>query len=401
MSTIEINKIAGAILMAILIALGLSFIVELTTAGHKDEAEPVFTVDAPDTEPTPIETAGEDGESLVALLEAADVAKGEKAFKQCTACHSPEAGAGHKIGPNLWGVVGALKARHGDFGYSGVLSDLGGWWTFGSLDDFLTNPKNYAPGNKMAFAGVKSAEKRAALLVYLRSLSDDPVPLPTSEIEAEEGATKSTIAKMAREGRQAAEAAVDATVEMTEQAAEATAEMAEDAMESAEEMAAVAAEKTEEMTEAASEMAAEASEAAGEMAEDAGEMAADAAAAVGAAVSDLVDRIANADLSAGEKIFKKCKACHSTEQGGKHKIGPNLWDIVGGPQAGHDDFKYSANFSQLGGDWDYDALDAFFTKPADYVKGTKMAFAGIKDEGQRAEVIAYLRSLSDAPAPLE
>jgi cytochrome c len=372
MSTIEINKIAGAVLMAILIALGLSFIVELTTAGHQDEAEPVFTVDTPETEPTPIETAGEDGESLVALLAAADVAKGEKAFKQCTACHSPEAGAGHKIGPNLWGVVGALKARHEDFGYSGVLTDLGGWWTFGSLDDYLTNPRAYAPGNKMAFAGVKSAEKRAALLIYLRSLSDDPVPLPTSEIEAEEGATKSTIAKMAREGRQAAEAAVDATVEMTEQAAEATAEMAEDA----------------------SEMAADASEVAGEMA-------ADAAAAVGAVVSDLVDRIANADLSAGEKIFKKCKACHSTEQGGKHKIGPNLWDIVGGPQARHDDFKYSANFSQLGGEWDYDALDAFFTKPADYVKGTKMAFAGIKDEGQRAEVIAYLRSLSDAPAPLE
>jgi len=78
-----------------------------------------------------------------------------------------------------------------------------------------------------------------------------------------------------------------------------------------------------------------------------------------------------------------------------------LWGVVGAPKAGHDDFKYSANFTQLGGDWDYDALDAFIAKPADYSKGTKMAFPGIKDEGQRAEVIAYLRSLSESPAPLE
>jgi len=401
MSTIEINKIVGAILMALLIMLGLSFVVELVTARHGAEAEPVFVVDAPDAEPVAIEPGGDDGESLVTLLAAADPAKGEKAFKQCSACHSQEAGGSHKIGPNLWGVVGALKAHHADFSYSGALADLGGWWTYGALDSYLANPKDYAPGNKMAFAGIKSAEKRAAMLAYLRTLSDDPVPLPTSEVEAEEGATKSTIEKMARDGRAAAEAAADATVEMAEQATQATADIAEDTVAAASEMTDAAADKAEEISDAASEMAADASEAAGDMAEQAGEIAADATAAVGAAVNDLIDRIANADLSAGEKVFKKCKACHTPEQGGKNKIGPNLWGVVGAPKAGHEDFKYSANFTQLGGNWDYDALDAFIAKPADYAKGTKMAFPGIKDEGQRAELIAYLRSLSDSPAPLE
>lgn len=407
MSTIEINKYVGAVLMALLIMLGLSFIVELTTTPHGDDGDPVYTVDAPDTEPSPEPGEGDGAVSLVALLAEADAAKGENAFKQCTACHSAEQGGAHKIGPNLWGVVGALKARHDDYSYSGALSDLGGWWTYGALDAYLADPGDYAPGNKMAFVGIKQPAKRAAMLAYLRSLSDEPVPLPTSEIEAQEGATQSTIEKMAREGR----AAADATVEMAEEVAEATAEiaeetaaaasdMAEDAMESAEQMADAAAEKTDEMAEAASEMAADATEAAAEMAEDASEMAADATAAVGAAVSDLIDRIANADLSAGENVFKKCKACHTPDEGGKHKIGPNLWEIVGAPKARSEDFKYSASFTELGGNWDYDALDAFIAKPADYAKGTKMAFPGIKDEGERAEVIAYLRSLSASPAPL-
>lgn len=153
------------------------------------------------------------------------------------------------------------------------------------------------------------------------------------------------------------------------------------------------------------QIAADVEEAATELAEQAAELATDVvaevAAEVGAAMNELSALIAEADLGRGEKMFKKCKACHGTDQGGKHKIGPNLWDVVGAPKARHADYKYSAGFAGLGGVWDYAALDALLANPKDYSPGTKMAFPGVKKASDRAAVIAYLRAASDSPAPLE
>lgn len=120
----------------------------------------------------------EEPEDALALLASADVARGEKVFKKCGACHNAAAGAGNKVGPNLWDIVGAKKAGVAGYSYSGALSELGGEWTYANLDKFLLSPKAYAPGNKMTFRGVSKATDRAALLVYLRSLSDSPKPLP-------------------------------------------------------------------------------------------------------------------------------------------------------------------------------------------------------------------------------
>lgn len=110
--------------------------------------------------------------------------------------------------------------------------------------------------------------------------------------------------------------------------------------------------------------------------------------------------LASADVAKGEKVFKKCTACHTPNEGGSHKTGPNLWDIVDRDKAAPADFKFSATLNDMEGVWDYEALNAFLYKPKAYVKGTKMGFAGLKKPADRANVIMYLRSLSATPAPL-
>jgi cytochrome c len=103
---------------------------------------------------------------------------------------------------------------------------------------------------------------------------------------------------------------------------------------------------------------------------------------------------------AGAKVSKKCAACHSFDKDGKNKVGPNLWDIVGKAIAGGEGYKYSGALAELGGEWTYDSLDAFLTKPKDFAAGTKMSFAGLKKAEDRANLIAFLRSRSDDPKPL-
>lgn len=110
--------------------------------------------------------------------------------------------------------------------------------------------------------------------------------------------------------------------------------------------------------------------------------------------------LATADAAAGVKVFKKCKACHTVDKGGKNKIGPNLWEVVNSEAGKRAGFSYSKAMAAKGGTWTYEDLGAFLTKPKAYLPGTKMAFAGLKKVKDRAAVIAYLRSLSDSPAPL-
>ncbi len=124
-------------------------------------------------------TGGPSGEGTVAaLLASADAGDGRKIFRKCKACHTADKGGRHKVGPNLWDVVGRAKAGAAGYRFSGALAGLGGAWTFADLDAFLARPKAFAPGTKMTFRGVKKAADRAAVIAYLRSLSDSPKPLP-------------------------------------------------------------------------------------------------------------------------------------------------------------------------------------------------------------------------------
>ncbi|MCR9088006.1 MAG: cytochrome c family protein [Rhodobacteraceae bacterium] len=102
---------------------------------------------------------------------------------------------------------------------------------------------------------------------------------------------------------------------------------------------------------------------------------------------------AEGDAAAGEKVFRKCKACHAVGEGAQNKVGPELNGIIGQPVAAVADFKYSDVLVELGAEgktWTPEELDAFLTKPRDYAKGTKMSFAGLRKEDDRQNVIAYL-----------
>lgn len=105
------------------------------------------------------------------------------------------------------------------------------------------------------------------------------------------------------------------------------------------------------------------------------------------------------DADEGAKVFKKCQSCHNAEQGGANGTGPNLYGVVGSQTGHHPGFNYSTAMTSTGFDWTYEHMDAFLTKPAAHVKGTKMAFIGLKKEEDRAAVIEYLRIHADNPVP--
>lgn len=110
--------------------------------------------------------------------------------------------------------------------------------------------------------------------------------------------------------------------------------------------------------------------------------------------------IADADVSKGAQISKVCAACHVFDKGGPNGTGPNLWGVINRPKGSHPGFDYSDGMKNKGGKWDYESLNHFLYKPKAYVDGTKMNFIGLKKAKDRAEIIAWLRTLSDNPAPL-
>ena len=102
----------------------------------------------------------------------------------------------------------------------------------------------------------------------------------------------------------------------------------------------------------------------------------------------------------GEKIFKKCAACHSISKGGKNKIGPALYNVVGRKVGGVSDYKYSKALTEYQKEWTLEELNGFLLKPAKWIKGTKMAYAGLRKEEDRASIIKYLNQSSDNPKQL-
>ena len=115
---------------------------------------------------------------------------------------------------------------------------------------------------------------------------------------------------------------------------------------------------------------------------------------------DIMAMMAMGDVVSGEKVFKKCAACHSIAKDGKNKIGPALYNVVGRKVGGVSDYKYSKALAKYEKSWTIEELNGFLLKPAKWIKGTKMAYAGLRKEKDRASVIKYLNQNSDRPLSL-
>ena len=115
---------------------------------------------------------------------------------------------------------------------------------------------------------------------------------------------------------------------------------------------------------------------------------------------DIGQLLALGDLVHGEKVFKKCSACHMIASGGKNMIGPNLWGVIGRTAGSISDYKYSKAMVAYAKQWNFEEMNSYLIKPQAYIKGTKMAFAGLRKEKDRASVILYLNSKSDNPETL-
>ena len=128
-----------------------------------------------------VNTASAD-ESINKLLATADVAAGEQAAHVCIVCHTFKKDEPNKVGPNLWNVVGGSRAHLDGFNYSDALKDMHSEkWTYEALDGWLTNPRKFAAGNKMPFAGISDAKTRADIIAWLRTMSDKPTALPSAK----------------------------------------------------------------------------------------------------------------------------------------------------------------------------------------------------------------------------
>ena len=169
------NTIAGWVLIAGIVALGASVV-----------TSEVFHSERPEEMGFPIEGLAVEGDGSAAeqpievYLAKADVAKGQQIFNKCAACHTITKGGPNGLGPNLWDVLGEPVGKGKGFDFSDALEKKGGTWNFHNLSDWLSSPREFAPGTKMTFAGLGNPQDRANLIAYLNQQDPGPLPLPTA-----------------------------------------------------------------------------------------------------------------------------------------------------------------------------------------------------------------------------
>ncbi|MFQ3665739.1 MAG: cytochrome c family protein [Sphingomonadaceae bacterium] len=214
MDSYEFNRIAGAVLAALITVLGLAVVTGYIYKADKPEQKGFF-VEGVVEEATQV-AAATDEPPVEFFLASADPERGAAAFKKCTACHNLQQGGANGVGPNLYGIVGGPHAKNPSFGYSPALQERAGEpWTWAALDEWLKNPRAAIPGNRMAFAGISRAQERADILVYMNSYSDRPLPIPeapapTAAAEPEDASDDASAEEADETQDEAAEATGDA-----------------------------------------------------------------------------------------------------------------------------------------------------------------------------------------------
>ncbi len=339
MSSLELNKIVGAVLVAGLVAMVTGFVahelVNTERQGGETAGTQMAAAPAGESAATPAPAVIE---PVSGLLAKADVAAGQQVAQKCQACHDFNKGGPNKIGPNLWGIVGSHPAEVANYAFSDAMKGRATkTWTYEELNDFLAGPKLDVPGTKMTFPGLPKVQDRANVIAWLRTLADQPVALPSdADIAAAQKAAQAAVAP-------APAATTTATAATT---------------------TAPAATET-------------------------------------AAVAPIADRLKTADPAKGAEIAKKCMTCHDFTKGGPNKVGPNLWGVVGSHPAEVANYSFSdAMQARKDKTWTFEELDAFLASPKADVTGTKMTFPGLPKPQDRADVIAWLRQQSDSPVPL-
>jgi cytochrome c2 len=410
MNSSYLNMAAGAFLGTVFVVMSVSLVSDV-----------LFHAEAPETEGFAIEVAEADTSGaapaaeavpIATLMASADAGAGEGAFRRCAACHTVDDGGANRVGPNLWNIVEQPIANNAGYNYSPALvafSDGGNeLWTYDHLNGFLLSPSSHVPGTSMGFAGISNDSDRANVIAYLRSLAADPAPLPEPEAEA---AAEDAPAE-GEAGEVAAGAEGEDIVVEEGDAADAAAPDSDAGAEAPvnEDQTAPVEQQTETGTATQEQPApvppadpAPTPEVPGADDADAAPVE-EGATAPAAADAPILALLGAADPANGESQFRQCRACHGVDEGGANRVGPNLWNIVDRPVATAEGFSYSTamtEFAQGGAvTWDYAELDAFLAAPREHVPGTSMAYAGARDDGNRADLISYLRTLSSDPAPL-
>lgn len=193
MSGFEWNKIAGAVLLAGLIAMVVGTVADSLYQPKLSPKKRGYQVAVESTDKGGAEGAAkEEAVDVAALLAAAKPDDGKKVLKKCETCHSVDKDGPNKIGPTLWDIVGREKGKHEGFSYSDGMKSKGGNWDYDALFAFLKLPKNYVQGTKMTFAGMSKPQDIANLVSYLRTLSDSPVALPKPTANAAPSPTPTT-----------------------------------------------------------------------------------------------------------------------------------------------------------------------------------------------------------------
>lgn len=402
--TMRLTKIVGSLCGALLIFLMGNWAAESLYSvggGHGDDHHQAYVIDTGEDEEGG-EAAAEAGPSFAELYASADLDNGARVFNKCKACHQLEDGA-NGVGPHLYGVVGRDVGAADGFGYSGALSEAADVWTPEELDAFLEKPSGYAPGTSMGFAGLGKLEDRVNVIAYLDQTDGDmtemDVPQEEAAAESEAESEAEAPAPDVAEALDDAEGAVESAAEAAEEAADTVADAVQDAGEAVAETAEGAGDAAADMADAVVDEVAEAAEDAAadvsETVEQAGEPATtDTQDGSGGeeAAGGFAALVAAADPAEGEKVFRKCKACHLAEDG-KNRAGPHLYNVVDRDIGSVEGFNYSDAVAGKGGAWTLEALDAWLTDPKAFIPGNRMTFPGLKTQEERAALVAYLQSV--------